>query len=121
MLQSEREGRRRKQSLTFSCSVGKGPPPTLVVYALTTPIVLLMNLGGIPSPVHTPPIVAEEEVTKGYVPKSMSSMSALAPSTRMRLPEERAVWMYVTESMTCGFRRCARIYAASKGDCVMTD
>lgn len=77
-------------------------------------MVLLMNLGGIPRPVHTPPMVVEEEVTKGYVPKSISSKSALAPSTRIRLPEETAEWMYVTESMMCGLRRCARICLAKK-------
>ena len=32
---------------------------------MTLPILL----GGMPSPVHTPPIVQLEEVTKGYVPE----------------------------------------------------
>src|SRR5262245_31089837 len=71
---------------TFSCSVGNGPPPTLVVYALITPITVPIALGGIPSPVHTPPIVVAEEVTNGYVPKSRSSIAALAPSTSTFLP-----------------------------------
>ena len=75
----------------MSCSVGNGPPPTRVVYALTTPMVLPMRLGGIPSPVHTPPIVVDEDVTKGYVPKSRSSMSAFAPSTRTRFFDASAL------------------------------
>jgi hypothetical protein len=49
--------------LTFNCSVGKGPPPTLVVYALMTPITFLIIVGGIPNPVQTPPIEVAEEVT----------------------------------------------------------
>lgn len=40
---------------------------------------------------HTLPTLGLDEVTYGYVPKSMSSMVALAPSTRMRLPESKAV------------------------------
>lgn len=48
-------------------------------------------LGGTPRPVHTLPTLGLDEVTYGYVPKSMSSMVALAPSTRMRLPESKAV------------------------------
>ena len=39
-----------------------------------------------PNPVMMPPMDGLDDVTKGYVPKSMSSMVALAPSTRMRLP-----------------------------------
>ena len=47
----------------LSCSVGNGPPPTRVVYALTTPITFPIIFGGMPRPVHTPPMVVEEEVT----------------------------------------------------------
>lgn len=63
-------------------------------------MILPSFLGGIPSPVQTPPMEVEEEVTYGYVPKSRSSMSALAPSTRIRLSAARAVWMQVSESRT---------------------
>ena len=34
---------------------------------MQTPYTLLMNLGGTPSPVHTPPTVVAEEVTNGYL------------------------------------------------------
>src|SRR5438874_4125229 len=49
-------------------SVGNGPSPTRVVYALATPITPSMDRGGPPRPVHTPPVVAFDEVTYGYVP-----------------------------------------------------
>ena len=52
-------------TLTLSCSVGNGPAPTRVVYALTTPMIFWMRCGGMPRPVHTPPREVEEEVTKG--------------------------------------------------------
>ena len=80
------------QGLTFNCSVGNGPPPTRVVYALITPIVVPIDFGGIPKPVQTPPMVVEDEVTYGYVPKSISNINALAPSTRIRFPAVKAEW-----------------------------
>jgi hypothetical protein len=80
--------------------VGNGPPPTLVVYALTTPIAFPIIFGGIPRPVQTPPTEVEDDVTKGYVPKSISSISAFAPSTSTRFPDEIALWMYMRLSMT---------------------
>lgn len=54
--------------LTFIISVGNGPSPTLVVYALTTPITSPIADGGKPRPVQTPPILQLDEVTYGYVP-----------------------------------------------------
>lgn len=56
-------------TLTSNNSVGKGPSPTLVVYAFTTPITLPMLHGGSPKPVHTPPMLQLDEVTYGYVPE----------------------------------------------------
>ncbi len=47
----------------FSCSVGKGPLPTLVVYALTTPMVSLTLDRLRPRPVKTPPRQVLEAVT----------------------------------------------------------
>lgn len=61
-------------------SVGKGPPPTLVVYAFIIPIVVSTTYGGTPRPVHTPPIDVLDDVTNGKVPKSISNMHAFAPS-----------------------------------------
>lgn len=49
--------------LTSNSSVGKGPSPTLVVYAFTTPITSPMLHGGSPKPVQTPPILQLDEVT----------------------------------------------------------
>src|SRR6266436_7838939 len=44
-------------------SVGKGPPPTRVVYALETPRSCLILVGGTPTPVVAPPEVALDDVT----------------------------------------------------------
>ena len=52
--------------------------------ALTTPKTFPTLEAGSPRPVHTPPTVQLDEVTNGYVPRSMSSKAALAPSTRTR-------------------------------------
>ena len=49
-------------------SVGKGPSPTLVVYAFATPITLSINVGPTPAPIHAPPDIGFDDVTKGYVP-----------------------------------------------------
>jgi len=69
---------------TLICSVGKAPIPTRVVYAFTTPYTSPTFWGGTPSPVHTPPTVQFDEVTKGYVPvrktKQHSSVSAMTKS-----------------------------------------
>src|SRR5687767_10409617 len=70
-----------------SCnSVGKGPPPTLVQYALVTPITSLMCCGAIPRPVQTPAEMVLDEVTYGKVPKSTSSIEPCAPSANTRFP-----------------------------------
>ena len=45
-----------------------GPLPTRVVYALVTPTTPVSLVGATPSPVATPPDVAFDEVTNGYVP-----------------------------------------------------
>ena len=51
--------------MASSSSVGKGPSPTRVVYALTTPMTESMRVGPTPVPVQAPPAVGLEEVTKG--------------------------------------------------------
>lgn len=51
--------------LTSFNSVGKGPSPTRVVYAFTTPTTSPIVEGGKPNPVHTPPMLQFEEVTYG--------------------------------------------------------
>lgn len=53
---------------TSSASVGKQPLPIIVVYAFTTPYTSPICLGGMPRPVHTPPIEQLLDVTIGYVP-----------------------------------------------------
>lgn len=46
-------------------SVGSGPWPTRVMYAFTTPSVRVILSGLTPLPVHAPPAIGWEEVTKG--------------------------------------------------------
>ena len=71
-------------------SVGNGPKPTRVVYALTIPTTEVILVGGIPDPVHAPPEVGFDDVTKGYVPKSTSNNAPWAPSNKIDLPSSRA-------------------------------
>ena len=64
-------------------SVGKGPLPTLVQYALKIPKTSLILLGAMPSPVQAPAVIVLDEVTKGYDPKSISNKVPCAPSARI--------------------------------------
>src|SRR5215469_6858512 len=81
----------RRDSPTSSLSsVGNGPPPTRVQYALVTPATMLIEFGGTPVPVAAPPDVALDEVTNGYVPWSMSNIVPWAPSKRTDLPSSSA-------------------------------
>jgi len=68
-------------------SVGNGPSPTLVVYALATPIMVYTLSGLSPRPVDRPPTDVLDEVTYGYVPKSISNKVALAPSISSLFPD----------------------------------
>src|SRR3954465_15747466 len=54
---------RRRLPISPVSSVGSGPSPPGVVVAFTTPITPLIVLGPTPSPVHTPPIDAFDDVT----------------------------------------------------------
>ena len=57
---------RKKLPTSSLSSVGNGPFPTRVVYALTTPIVQSTVRGATPKPVQTPPTVVDEDVTLGW-------------------------------------------------------
>ena len=46
-------------------SVGNGPSPTRVVYALRIAMTRVTRVGGMPDPVHAPPAVADDDVTNG--------------------------------------------------------
>src|SRR5258705_897498 len=48
-----------------AASVGSGPLPTRVVYALTTPSTASIAVGPIPTPTAAPPAVVLDEVTYG--------------------------------------------------------
>lgn len=56
---------RSRSPSASNSSVGNGPSPTRVAYALTMPITRVMRVGGMPDPVHAPPEVADELVTNG--------------------------------------------------------
>lgn len=60
-----------RSPISWTSSVGNGPSPTRVVYALTTPMTSPMVCGGKPKPVKTPPILQLLLVTYGYVPEIM--------------------------------------------------
>ncbi|MBV6393633.1 MAG: hypothetical protein KPEEDBHJ_02875 [Anaerolineales bacterium] len=62
--------------------MGNGPAPTLVVYALVTPITFVMYFGGIPSPADAAEGIVVEAVTKGYVPQSVSRNVPIACSSK---------------------------------------
>src|SRR5918999_4734283 len=72
--------RRMISPVSSRSSVGKGPSPTLVVYALVTPITRSSACGGMPLPTTAPPTDGVEEGANGYVPWSLSSRVACAPS-----------------------------------------
>ena len=56
----------RRYSPAASCSsVGNGPSPTRVVYALRIAATRSIRVGGMPEPVQAPPDVADDEVTNG--------------------------------------------------------
>src|SRR3712207_923544 len=57
--------RRMVSPVSSRSSVGKGPSPALVVYALVTPITRSTALGGMPLPTTAPPTVGFEDVTNG--------------------------------------------------------
>src|SRR5690606_8671594 len=71
-------------------SVGKGPDPTRVVYALKIPKTSFTLFGAIPKPVQAPAAVVVDDVTKGYVPKSISNKEPCAPSARIDFPSFKA-------------------------------
>src|SRR5438093_12168017 len=54
---------RRCRPLSSNSSVGNGPEPTRVVYALITPITWEIRVGAIPEPTQAPPAVGFEDVT----------------------------------------------------------
>ena len=56
---------RRNSPDSSNSSVGNGPAPTRVVYALTTAMMRSIRFGPMPEPVTAPPEVALEEVTNG--------------------------------------------------------
>src|SRR5690606_39601092 len=87
-------------------SVGKGPDPTRVVYALKIPKTSFTLLGAIPKPVQAPAAVVVDEVTNGYVPKSISSNDPCAPSARIDFPslrrsEEHTSELQSRENLVC--------------------
>src|SRR5690554_4741539 len=60
--------------VSSSSSVGKGPIPTRVQYALKIPYTFPIRCGASPRPVQAPAHIVLELVTKGYDPKSISSI-----------------------------------------------
>ena len=59
-------------------SVGKGPSPTRVVYALMMAATRSMRVGGMPEPVHAPPEVADDENPHAW-PRSCTATVCVRP------------------------------------------
>ena len=56
---------RSRSPSASNSSVGNGPSPTRVAYALATAMTRSIRVGGTPEPVHAPPAVALDDVTNG--------------------------------------------------------
>src|SRR4051812_40107239 len=87
-------------------SVGNGPDPTRVTYALATPTTRSMWRGPTPAPVQAPPATGFDDVTNGYVPWSRSRNVACAPSSNTWWPRASA---------SCTKRTVSQTYGASCG------
>src|SRR5205814_10126302 len=83
-------------------SVGNGPSPTRVQYALVTPMTRSVAVGATPVPMTAPPEVALDDVTNGYVPSSMSSIVPCAPSITTDSPPAIALLSKAAVSQTNG-------------------
>src|SRR5699024_230994 len=84
-------------------SVGNGPSPTRVVYAFVTPTTLSILVGPTPDPMVTPPAIGLDDVTHGYAPWSISSITPCAPSNRTRRPLSSALFKTTDVSQTYCF------------------
>src|SRR5262249_53471461 len=96
-------------------SVGNGPLPTRVWYALTSPTTRWIASGPTPAPVQTPPATGLLDVTNGYVPWSRSRYVACAPSNNTHCWASSASCTRCTESSMSGASRgtIARYVSAS--------
>ena len=56
---------RSASPISSSSSVGNGPAPTRVEYALATPQTSSMSLGPTPAPAHAAPATVFDDVTNG--------------------------------------------------------
>src|SRR5699024_441608 len=81
-------------------SVGNGPSPTRVVYAFETPTTFEILVGPTPEPIVTPPATGLDDVTNGYVPWSISSITPCAPSNKTRRPSSNASFKTTDVSQT---------------------
>src|ERR1017187_6239533 len=73
-----------------------------------------MRCGGTPEPVQAPPAVVFDDVTKGYVPWSMSRKVPCAPSNKMSAPLRICSCRRTTVFCTNGLRYCpALLYSAN--------
>ena len=66
-----------------------------------------MEPGPTPVPAAAPPTVVFDEVTNGYVPRSMSSIAPCAPSNRMLSPRACMPRSTSVTSTTSGFHAFA--------------
>ena len=96
---------RNSSPVSSNNSVGKGPLPTRVQYALETPNTSFIFCGATPKPVQTPADMVLEDVTNGNVPKSTSNMLPCAPSANTFLPSLILLLMKYSPLTTLSVRR----------------
>ena len=65
MVPNSKPRERSQSPFSSNSSVGNGPDPTRVVYALTMPTMRSSRFGPTPAPVDAPPAVADDDVTNG--------------------------------------------------------
>ena len=90
-----------------SISLGNGPSPTRVTYALATPTTSSIRFGPIPKLTAAPAAIGLDEVTNGYVPWSRSRSVALRALEQHPLPSCSARSTSRDVSATYGRSRCA--------------
>ncbi|MNT65061.1 hypothetical protein D3C72_2030110 [compost metagenome] len=70
------------------------------MYDLATPMTCLILEGPTPEPMQTPPADGLDDVTNGYVPWSMSSITPWAPSNSTLVPASIASFSTTEVSVT---------------------
>ena len=118
---TRRRAARMRSPISSCSSLGNGPAPTRVVYALAIPQTSSMLFGPMPVPTQAAPASGLEEVTNGYVPWSMSSIAPCAPSKITFLPSSSRSHISFEVSAMCCSRRWPNVRYSSVIVCRSSD